>query len=80
MPIKTEVIEKAIEEMRDSLIRLLNRVDELEGLEDFADSIDEVYSDGDGISIVTENWHYTIMIDALNIELKKEVRHAKNVD
>ncbi|MCK4984615.1 MAG: hypothetical protein KAS40_03795 [Desulfobacterales bacterium] len=68
MPIKTEVIEKAIEEMRDSLIRLLNRVDELEGLEDFADSIDEVYSDGDGISIVTENWHYTIMIDALNIE------------
>ncbi len=68
MPIKTEVIEKAIEEMRDSLIRLLNRVDELEGLEDFADIIDEVYSDGDGISIVTENWHYTIMIDALNIE------------
>jgi hypothetical protein len=80
MPIEEEEMEKVIEDMRDNLIRLLNRVHELESLEDFADSIDEVYSDGDGISIVTENWHYTIMIDALNIELKKEVRHAKNVD
>ena len=34
MPI--EEMEKVIEDMRDNLIRLLNRVDELEGLEDFA--------------------------------------------
>ncbi len=61
-------MDKRVEEMRDNLVRLLGRVHELEGLEDFADSIDEVYSDGDGISIVTEKWQYTLMIDALNIE------------
>jgi len=83
MPIKTEVIEKAIEEMRDNLVRLLGRVHELEGLEDFADSIELVMANSDSIdtiSISTENWEYTLTIDALNIELKKEVRHAKNVD
>ena len=83
MPIKTEVIEKAIEEMRDNLVRLLGRVHELEGLEDFANSIELVMANSDSIdtiSISTENWEYTLTIDALNIELKKEVRHAKNVD
>jgi hypothetical protein len=83
MPIKTEVIEKAIEDMRDDLVRLLGRVHELEGLEDFANSIELVMANSDSIdtiSISTENWEYTLTIDALNIELKKEVRHAKNVD
>jgi hypothetical protein len=83
MPIKTEVIEKAIEEMRDNLVRLLGRVHELEGLEDFANSIELVMANSDSIdtiSISTENWEYTLTIGALNIELKKEVRHAKNVD
>jgi hypothetical protein len=83
MPIKTEVIEKAIEDMRDDLVRLLGRVHELEGLEDFANSIELVMANSDSIdtiSISTENWEYTLTIGALNIELKKEVRHAKNVD
>jgi hypothetical protein len=71
MPIKTEVIEKAIEEMRDNLVRLLGRVHELEGLEDFADSIELVMADSeafDTIMIDTQDSAFALTIDALNIE------------
>ena len=83
MPIKTEVIEKAIEEMRDNLVRLLGRVHELEVLEDFADSIELVMADSeafDTIMIDTQDSAFALTIDALNIEKKKEVHRAKNVD
>jgi hypothetical protein len=71
MPIETEVIEKAIEKMRDNLVRLLGRVHEIEGFEDFANSLELVMANSDSIetiSIDTENWHYTLTIGALNIE------------
>jgi hypothetical protein len=71
MPIETEVIEKAIEKMRDNLVRLLGRVHEIEGFEDFANSLELVMANSDSIetiSIDTENWHYTLTIGALNVE------------
>ena len=71
MPIETEVIKKAIEEMRDNLVRLLGRVHEIEGLEDFANSLELVMANSDSIDTIsmdTDNGHYTLTIGALNIE------------
>ena len=81
MPI--EEMEKRVEELRNNLVRVLGRVHELEGLEDFADSIELVMANSDSIgtiSIDAENWYYTLTIGALNIGSEKELRYANRMD
>jgi hypothetical protein len=68
MPIKNEVIEEATKEMRDNLVRVLNRVHELEGLEDFADSIQEVMPESiDTITIDLQEIAFTLKINVSRV-------------
>ena len=69
MPI--EEMRKRIEELRNNLVRVLGRIHELEGFEDFADSIQLVIADNDTfdtISIEPQDSAFTLTIDAVGLK------------
>ena len=69
--IDKEEMQERVEEMRNNIVRVLNQVHELEGLEDFADSIELVMADSDNydsISIDTQDSSFLITVEEVSFE------------
>jgi hypothetical protein len=66
-----EEMQERVEELRNNLVRVLNRVHELEGLDDFADSIEMVMAESDTydtIMIDTQDSSFILTIEAVSLE------------
>jgi cellulose biosynthesis protein BcsQ len=66
-----EEMQERVEEMRNNIVRVLNRVHELEDLEDFADSIELVLTESDTydtIMIDTQDSSFILTIEAVSLE------------
>ena len=60
-----------VEEMRNNIIQVLGRVHELEGLDDFADSIEMVMAESDTydtIMIETQDSTFLITVEPMSLE------------